>query len=87
MEDFNYDTLAGGILDGLVRQEQEATARAAFAAMTFQWLEDLELSAGLRLSNDAKDYAAWRDKAPAATGQAHWVPVTRTLKTRYGAGI
>ena len=36
--------------------------------MTFQWLEDLELSAGLRLSNDAKDYAAWRDKAPAATG-------------------
>ena len=75
MEDFNYDTLAGGILDGLVRQEQEATARAAFAAMTFQWLEDLELSAGLRLSNDAKDYAAWRDKARAATGAGPLGPI------------
>ena len=29
MEDINYNTLAGGTLDGMVRQEQEATARAA----------------------------------------------------------
>ena len=69
MEDINYNTLAGGTLDGMVRQEQEATARAAFAAMTFQWLEELELSAGLRLSDDAKDYTAWRDEAPAVYGR------------------
>ena len=68
MEDFNYNTLAGGTLDGLVRQEQTATAQAAFGAMTFQWLEDLELAAGLRLSHDAKDYTAWRDKSPIGAG-------------------
>ncbi len=68
MEDFNYNTLAGGTLDGSVRQEQTATAQAAFAAMTFQWLEDLELGAGLRLSHDAKDYTAWRDKSPIGAG-------------------
>ena len=67
MEDFNYDTLAEGVQDGLVRQEQTATARAAFASATFQLLDDLELGAGVRLSDDAKDYTAWRDEAPAVT--------------------
>ncbi len=67
MEDFNYDTLAGGTLDGVARQEQKSTARAAFAALTFQMLENLELGAGLRLSHGAKDYTAWRDEAPAVT--------------------
>ena len=68
MEDFNYNTLTGGTLDGSVRQEQTATAQAAFAAMTFQWLEDLEISAGGRLSHDAKDYTAGRDKSPIGAG-------------------
>ena len=67
MEDFNYNTLAGGTLDGMVRQEQEATAQAAFAALTFQCLDDLELGVGIRLSNDVKHYTAWREKAPAVT--------------------
>ena len=75
MEDFNYNTLAGGTLDGMVRQEQTATARAAFGAMTFEWLEDLELSAGLRFSDDAKDYTAWRDAAPAVTGAGPLGPI------------
>ena len=68
MEDFNYNTLAGGTLDGSIRQEQTATAQAAFGAITFQWLEDLELGAGLRLSHDAKDYTAWRDISPIGAG-------------------
>lgn len=67
MEDFNYDTLAEGVQDGKVRQEQTATARAAFASMTIQLLDDIELGAGVRLSDDAKDYTAWRDEAPAVT--------------------
>ena len=75
MEDFNYDTLAGGTLDGVARQEQEATARAAFGALTFQVLDDLELGAGLRLSNDVKDYRAWRDQAPAVTGAGPLSPI------------
>ncbi len=75
MEDFNYNTLAGGTLDGMVRQEQTATARAAFGAMTFEWLDDLELSAGLRFSDDAKEYTAWRDAAPAVTGAGPLGPI------------
>lgn len=67
MEDFNYNTLADGALDGVAQQEQKSTARAAFAALTFQMLEELELGAGLRLSHDVKDYAAWREQAPAVT--------------------
>ena len=75
MEDFNYNTLADGALDGVARQEQESTARAAFAALTFQMLEDLELGAGLRLSHDAKDYTAWRDQAPAVTEKGPLAPI------------
>ena len=67
MEDFNYNTFAEGAQDGKVRQEQLAIARAAFAAMTLRLVEDLELGAGLRLSNDTKDYTAWREEAPAVT--------------------
>ena len=67
MEDFNYNTLAGGAQDGKVRQEQLAIARAAFAALTFRLVEDLELGAGIRLSDDTKEYTAWRDSAPAVT--------------------
>ncbi len=66
MEDFNYNTLAGGIQDGMARQEQTATAGAAFASMTYQLLDELELGVGVRLSNDVKDYTAWRDEVPAS---------------------
>lgn len=86
MEDFNYNTLAGGVLDGKVRQEQTATAQAAFAAMTFQCLEDLELGAGLRLSHDAKDYTAWRDAAPAVTGSGKLGPIHRNPQDTVWSG-
>ncbi len=76
MEDFNYDTLAGGIQDGLVRQEQTATARAAFTAMTLRLIEHLELGAGLRLSDDQKDYTAWRIQAPAVTEAGPLGPIS-----------
>ncbi len=86
MEDFNYNTLAGGALDGKVRQEQTATAQAAFAAMTFQCLEDLELGAGLRLSHGAKDYTAWRDEAPAVTGAGKLGPIHRNPQDTVWSG-
>ena len=75
MEDFNYDTLSGGALDGVARQEQASTAGAAFAALTFQMLENLEFGAGLRLSHDVKDYTAWREQAPAVTGAGPLDPI------------
>lgn len=78
MEDFNYDTLAGGTLDGVVRQEQTATASAAFASLTYQLFDPLELGAGIRLSNDVKDYTAWRDQAPAVTEAGTLGPIHKT---------
>ena len=48
-----------------MRQEQLAIARAVFAAMTLRLVENLELGAGIRLSDDTKEYTAWRDEAPA----------------------
>lgn len=75
MEDFNYDTLAGGIQDGYVRQEQTATALAAYASTTLQLIEDLELGLGVRLSDDAKDYTAWREEVPAVEADNGAVPI------------
>ena len=86
MEDFNYNTLGGGVSDGIVRQEQAATAQAVFAAMTFQCLEDLELGAGLRLSHDAKDYTAWRDAAPAVTQAGKLGPIHRNPQDTVWSG-
>ena len=67
MEDFNYDTLAGGTLDGTARQEQETRAQAAFASITVKFHKNLEIGAGARISEDEKDYKAWRDQVPAVT--------------------
>ena len=86
MEDYNYNTLAGGAPDGKVRQEQTAIVQATFAAMTFQMLEDLELGAGLRLSHDAKDYTAWRDAAPAVTGAGKLGPIHRNPQDTVWSG-
>ena len=86
MEDFNYDTLTGGSLDGIARQEQEATARAAFGALTFQILEHLELGAGLRLSNDVKDYRAWREQAPTVTGAGPLDPIHKNPQATVWSG-
>ena len=69
MEDFNYDTLAGGTQDGYVRQEQTATALAAYASSTLKIIDDLELGVGIRLSDDAKDYTAWREEVPAVEAE------------------
>ncbi len=86
MEDFNYDTLAGGIQDGMARQEQTATAGAAFASMTYQLLDELELGVGVRLSNDAKDYTAWRDEAPAVTEAGPLGPIHQNPEDRVWSG-
>ena len=86
MEDFNYNTLAGGTQDGKVRQEQLAIARAAFAALTFRLVEDLELGAGIRLSDDAKDYTAWRDQAPAAIEAGPLGPIHRNPQDTVWSG-
>ena len=92
MEDFNYNTLiwpyfkSEGVQDGKVRQEQLAIARAVFTAMTFRLVEDLELGVGLRLSNDTKDYTAWRVEAPAVTEAGPLGPIHKTPEATVWSG-
>ncbi|MCG9125999.1 TonB-dependent receptor [Candidatus Poribacteria bacterium] len=86
MEDFNYDTLAGGTLDGVVRQEQTAIGNAAFAAMTYKLADPLEVATGIRLSNDAKEYTAWRDQAPAVTDAGTLGPIHKNPQDTVWSG-
>ncbi len=75
IEDFNYDTLAGGTPDGYTRQHQEAEAWAAFLATTLHLGDDVEIGGGLRFSRDAKDFTARRGEAPAVTGAGGIGPI------------
>ena len=77
IDDFNYNTLAGGTPDGYARQHQEAEAWAAFLATTLHLGDAVEVGGGLRFSRDSKDYTAWRDEAPAATGAGSIGPIHR----------
>ena len=75
MEDFNYNTLDVGSRDGYVRQEQTTTALAAYASTTLEIIDDLELGIGVRLSDDAKDYTAWREEVPAVEAERGAKPI------------
>lgn len=90
MEDFNYDTLNEHRQDGFVRQHQRALAHAAFASATFAYTERLEFHAGLRISDDEKDYSVVRLASPASVGAGALGPVTRRLDGRvwsFDAGL
>ncbi len=86
MEDFNFLTTAGGAMDRAVYQEQTATAMAAFASATYSIIEDLELGAGVRLSNDAKDYRAWREVVPDKTDAKPLEPILQDQQDTVWSG-
>lgn len=91
MEDFNYDTLNEHRRDGFVRQHQRARAHAAFASATFAYTEALEVHAGLRVSDDEKEYSVVRLEAPANNvGAGPLGPITRRPESRvwsFDAGL
>jgi iron complex outermembrane receptor protein len=60
VESFSYDSLAGGADDGFAYQEQEATSYALFGSVDWRLAEALTLTAGLRYSDDDKDFIAQR---------------------------
>ena len=78
IEDYNYDTLAGGTPDGFTRQNQEAEAWAAFMASTLHLGDTVEIGGGLRFSRDAKDYTATRVEAPSVSGAGGIGPILRS---------
>lgn len=64
VDSFNYDTLAGGVLNGFARQKQDNTAWALFTSADFDVTDQLKLRGGLRYTNDDKNFQAERTISP-----------------------
>lgn len=65
IDSFNYDSLApGNPRNGLARQDQSNKAYALFGSMNADVTSDVNLRAGLRYTNDKKDFTANRLQAP-----------------------
>ncbi|MET6757978.1 TonB-dependent receptor [Pseudoalteromonas sp. NCIMB_1079] len=60
IENYGYNTLAGGALNGYVNQQQDTKAWAVFGSVDYTVSDDLKLTAGLRYSDDEKDFEAVR---------------------------
>ena len=68
IEGFSYDTLNGSVVNGRIRQKQRTEAWAVFAAATFTLTENIEVAAGVRVSEDDKEYTSERLQSPIGAG-------------------
>lgn len=65
---FNFDTLAGGIRNGVVTQKQETRAWALFANGSYDLTDRLVVAGGLRFSGEEKDFRVVRSVSPIGAG-------------------
>ena len=68
IDSFNYDTFANGVINGDVQQQQDNQAWAVFTSADFELSEAFTLSAGLRYTEDEKDFTAERFLSPIGAG-------------------
>ncbi len=68
VDSFNFDTLAGGVLNGVAEQQQETDALAAFGSIDYAFTDRLSGRIGLRVSRDDKDFVAQRTLSPIGAG-------------------
>ncbi|MDN3393202.1 MULTISPECIES: TonB-dependent receptor [unclassified Pseudoalteromonas] len=68
IENFNYNTADNGVLNGYVEQQQDTTAWAVFGSVDYVVSDDLKVTAGLRYSDDDKDFVADRTLSPTGAG-------------------
>lgn len=66
IENFSYDSLSSpaGQLNGYAIQHQDTTAWAVFGAVDYTLTDALKVTAGLRYSDDEKDFSADREISP-----------------------
>ncbi len=65
IDSFNYDSLApGNPQNGYANQQQKNKAYAAFGSVNFEVTDALKMRAGLRYTQDKKDFVANRVQAP-----------------------
>lgn len=79
VDSFNFDSFtAGGPQNGYAVQHQEATSWAAFGNVKYAVTPDLKVTAGLRYTDDKKDFDAQRTSHPTLPNIA---PVTAHPKS------
>ncbi len=61
---FNFDTLANGAPNGEAFQTQQTNSWAVFGSASYDVTEQLTVSAGVRYTDDSKDFTAIRTIAP-----------------------
>ncbi|MGE0030592.1 MAG: TonB-dependent receptor [Steroidobacteraceae bacterium] len=68
IDSFNYDTLAGGVQNGYAVQSQDNKAWAVFGSVDYEASDALTLRAGVRYTDDEKDFTAERTQSPVGGG-------------------
>ncbi len=68
IDSFDYNTLAGSVLDGDARQKQLDISYAVFGSVGYQVSDRLKIKGGLRLSHDDKYWTATRTLSPIGAG-------------------
>ncbi|MGH8205014.1 MAG: TonB-dependent receptor, partial [Steroidobacteraceae bacterium] len=68
IDSFNFDTLAGGIRNGDVEQNQDNEAWAVFGSGEYEMGDAFTLRAGVRYTKDEKDFSAERFLSPVGAG-------------------
>ncbi|MEX1994347.1 MAG: TonB-dependent receptor, partial [Steroidobacteraceae bacterium] len=68
IDSFNFDTLANGAQNGYAVQRQENKAWAVFGSMEYDFSDALTLRAGVRYTDDEKDFVAQRTQSPIGAG-------------------
>ncbi|WP_309092957.1 TonB-dependent receptor domain-containing protein [Phenylobacterium sp.] len=64
IDSFDYNTLAGGALQGYAYQNQKSESWALFANLDYDVSERLNVGGGVRYSDDKKDFLAQRALSP-----------------------
>ena len=76
IDSFNFDTLANGLRNGVAQQRQENEAWAVFGSAEYEVSDALTLRAGVRYTDDEKDFVAERTQSPFGAPDTGPIPVS-----------
>ena len=68
VDSFDFNTLGGGVQDGYAQQQQTSKSQALFGSLNYAVSDKLKVRAGLRYTDDKKDFTASRTMSPVGGG-------------------
>ncbi len=68
IDSFDYNTLAGSVLDGFAEQKQLDISYAVFGSVGYQVNDAFKIRGGLRFTHDEKNWTATRTESPLGFG-------------------